>query len=200
MTVTSSLGDDIIMTSSSASGHSGLLVGYIWSNKSLSPGSTQEWQWHHHILHQVIVDYRSLSKIRPSPGSYCKGHWLLESMPTQQTKIISSSMLVMKSIAYMCVWASSWSGCNRGAVQSDHTRLVLTRDTTAQDVSDSCSCSDFCTMKSCSRRWMNGCHGSGRDREASSKQAKRTSYLQKLLFLLYCFADILFVITLQIFK
>ena len=35
----------------------------------------------------------------------------------------------MKSVAYMYVWASSWSRCNRGAVQSDHTRLVLTRDT-----------------------------------------------------------------------
>jgi len=31
---------------------------------------------------------------------------------------------------------ASWSGCNRGTVRSDHTRLVLTRDTTAQDVSE----------------------------------------------------------------
>jgi len=37
---------------------------------------------------------------------------------------------------YMYVWASSWSGCNQGAVRSDHMRLVLIRDTTAQDASE----------------------------------------------------------------
>jgi len=39
-----------------------------------------------------------------------------------------------ESVVYMYVWASSWSS-NRGAVQSNHTRPVLSRDTTAQDVS-----------------------------------------------------------------
>jgi len=58
----------------------------------------------------------------------------LESTPTQQTKIISSSMHSDESVVYMYVWASSWSS-NRGAVQSNHTRPVLSRDTTAQDVS-----------------------------------------------------------------
>jgi len=52
-----------------------------------------------------------------------KGHSLLESTPTQQTKIICSSMLVMKSEVYMYVWASTWSGRNQNAVQSDHGRL-----------------------------------------------------------------------------
>ena len=32
----------------------------------------------------------------------------------------------MISAVYMYVWASSWSGCNQGAVQSDHMRLMLT--------------------------------------------------------------------------
>jgi len=43
---------------------------------------------------------------------------------------------VIKSVVYMYVWASSCSGRNQGAVQSDHARLVLTRDTTAQDASE----------------------------------------------------------------
>jgi len=32
--------------------------------------------------------------------------------------------------------SSSWSGRNRGAVRSDHARLVLTRETTTQDMSE----------------------------------------------------------------
>jgi len=42
----------------------------------------------------------------------------------------------MKSVVYMYVLASSWSRRNWGAVQSDHARLVLVRDTTEQDTSE----------------------------------------------------------------
>ena len=56
-----------------------------------------------------------------------KGHLLLESMPTVV------ACVAMKSVVY--VWASSLSGRNQGAFQSDHVRLVL-RDTSTQDTSE----------------------------------------------------------------
>ena len=65
-----------------------------------------------------------------------KGHLLLESTPTQQNKIICSSINgdeICSVHVYIIMWASSWSGRNQGTVRSDHSRLVLARDTTAQD-------------------------------------------------------------------
>ena len=130
-------------------------------------------------------DYCSLSKIRPPPFSLqviARGHLLLESTPTQQTKSIGSSMhnneicTVCVGLLYfiLCVrdnkqthssssswrgrsrWAASWSGRSweaaseedavreqqlkrthsRAQFGSDHARLVLARDTTAQGASE----------------------------------------------------------------
>ena len=93
----------------------------------------------------------------------------------------------------MYVWASSCSGHNRGAVQSDHARLVLARDTTAQDASekgavpDSRSSSNFCTVKSYSHKQTKGCHGSRHNRGASSKRATCRGYYSCCALLLpYC--------------
>jgi len=55
-----------------------------------------------------------------------KGHLLLESMPTQQTKIICSCMHRDETRSVhvtMYVFAISWSGCNQGMVRSNHARL-----------------------------------------------------------------------------
>jgi len=68
---------------------------------------------------------------------------------------------------------------NWGTVQSDHTRLVLARDSTTQDASeqgvapDSRSSSNFCTIKSCSHRRKKGCHRSGSNQEqVANKQSE----------------------------
>ena len=93
----------------------------------------------------------------------------------------------------MYVWASSCSGRNQGAVRSDHARLVLARDTTAQDASekgavpDSRSSSNFCTVKSYSHKQTKGCHGSRHNRGASSKRATCRGYYSCCALLLpYC--------------
>jgi len=68
-------------------------------------------------------------------------HWKLLQMVIYYSKVFPpnkqvAAYIVMKSVVYMYVWASSWKGRSRGALQSDHARIVLTIDTTAQDASD----------------------------------------------------------------
>ena len=117
-----------------------------------------------------------------------KGHLLLEKTPNQQSKTIHSRMhiiIVMKSVVYMYVWASSWSGRN-WAEFSLTTQDWCSPETLPHKMHQNRGLHqthvapprfDFCTMKSCSHRWTKGCHGSGHDRGASSKWMKRASYL-----------------------
>ena len=59
----------------------------------------------------------------------------------------------MKFVVYTYVWASSWSGRNRSAVWSDHVRLVLARDTIAQDASEQRAVPDSHSSSPTSAPW-----------------------------------------------